>query len=324
MPDKSFENEIAASRGWTVFCGVDEAGRGPLAGPVVAAAVLLGDEEIEGLNDSKQLTERRREKLYDEIVAKARAWAVASVDVDEIESTDILSATMHAMRQAIAEVNAKVPLDGALIDGNQQRNFPVPAKCVVKGDATCPSIAAASIIAKVTRDRYVVDVLDKQYPGYGFAKHKGYGAKAHFDAIDRLGPCPAHRMSFLQKHFSKSQLKPKTRGELGEQTALDYLRGKGYRPIERNARSKFGEIDLIVEKDGEIVFVEVKMRNNARFAEAREFVDAHKQSKLRKTAELWLQNRGLSDRNARFDVIEVYPPHSSLEKEEIIHIENAF
>ena len=322
MDNFAYEKELAESRGWTTFCGVDEAGRGPLAGPVCAAAVVLGDEHIDGLDDSKKLTPKKREKLYDEIIAKARAYSIVLVDVEEIESTDILSATMSAMRRAIAEVKAAASPDGALIDGDRQRDFPLPSMCVVGGDAKCASVAAASILAKVTRDRLMVE-LDAKYPGYGFAKHKGYGTKDHFEAIDRLGLCPIHRASFLKKHLEKKAAKPKTRGEMGEDIAFEYLRGKGFTPIERRARSKFGEIDLVMKDGGTVVFVEVKLRADARFAEAREFVDIHKQKRLRATAELWL-GRHAPDAKARFDVIEIYPPRDSFDREEIIHIKDAF
>ncbi len=322
MDNYAFEKELAAQHGFSTFCGVDEAGRGPLAGPVCAAAVVLSDERIEGLDDSKKLSPKKRERLYDEITAKARAYSIQFADVDEIESTDILSATMDAMRRAIAEVKDAVSPNGALIDGNRQRDFPLPSVCVVGGDAKCASIAAASILAKVTRDRLMVE-LDAKYPGYGFAKHKGYGSKAHFAAIDSLGPSPIHRMSFLKKHYAKVASKRKTSGEIGEDDALAYLERLGYVPLERRARSQYGEVDLIMRDGGTVVFVEVKLRSNAKFAEAREFVDERKQLRLRRTAEMWLQEHNIES-PARFDVIEVYPPRSSLEREEIIHIRDAF
>lgn len=322
MDNFAYEKELAAERGWATFCGVDEAGRGPLAGPVCAAAVVLGDEKIDGLDDSKKLTERKREKLFPEIIAKSRAYSIKIVTAEEIEATDILSATMKAMREAIAEVKAAVSPDGALIDGDRQRDFPLPAMCVVGGDAKCASIAAASILAKVTRDRMMVE-YDALYPGYGFAKHKGYGTKAHFEAIDELGLSPIHRASFLAKHLAGKQPKKQSRGDMGEDIALEYLRKKGYILLERQARSRFGEIDLIMQKSDEIVFVEVKLRDNPYFGEAKEFVDERKQHKLRVTAELWLQRHN-SDAKARFDVVEIYPPRSAYDEEEINHIENAF
>ena len=180
-----------------VFCGCDEAGRGPLAGPVYAAAVILPRDFLpEGLNDSKKLSPAKREKLYEEIRAHALDFATARAEVEEIERINILEAAMLAMRRAVAGLK-RMP-DGALVDGPIARGFPLPAFPVVGGDGKCPSIAAASILAKVERDRDCME-LDKLYPQYGFASHKGYATKAHREAILRYGPCPAHRRSFLRK-----------------------------------------------------------------------------------------------------------------------------
>ena len=180
-----------------IICGVDEAGRGPLAGPVVAAACILPDGiEIEGLNDSKKLTEKKREKLFDIIIEKAICYSISSATVEEIEEINILNAAMLAMNRAVNGLEIKPDL--ALIDGNTSRGFNIPTKTVVGGDAISPSIAAASILAKVTRDRMCYD-FDKEYPEYGFAKHKGYGTKAHTDAIMKHGLTPIHRPSFLKK-----------------------------------------------------------------------------------------------------------------------------
>ena len=179
-----------------VICGVDEAGRGPLAGPVVAAACILPDGFIiEGLNDSKKLTEKKRDKLFDVIIENAIDYSIASASVEEIEEINILNAAMLAMNRAIDGL--KVKPDLALIDGNTSRGFSVPTETVVGGDAKSPSIAAASILAKVTRDRMCID-FDKDYPEYGFAKHKGYGTKVHMDALRKFGATPIHRPSFLK------------------------------------------------------------------------------------------------------------------------------
>ena len=196
-----YENE-AKAEGFRVICGIDEAGRGPLAGPVCAAAVILPDGcIIDGVNDSKKLTEKKREALYDIITTTALAWSVASVSAAEIDATDILSARMKAMQLAIDGLT--VNPDMALIDGNrdhgQRAAITVPHRCIVEGDGHSASIAAASILAKVSRDRYVIDVLDKQYPQYQFARHKGYGTKLHYAMLDEYGPCPEHRMTFLKK-----------------------------------------------------------------------------------------------------------------------------
>ena len=190
------------SGGVGTICGVDEAGRGPLAGPVYAAAVILPREcVIDGLNDSKKLTEKKREALYSVITETALAWSVASVSAAEIDATDILSARMKAMQMAIDGLSLKP--DVALIDGNRDHGkhaaITTPHRCIVGGDGHSASIAAASILAKVSRDRYVADVLDREYPQYQFAKHKGYGTKLHYAMLDEYGPCPEHRMTFLKK-----------------------------------------------------------------------------------------------------------------------------
>ncbi len=189
------ENSLLSE--YNVIAGTDEAGRGPLAGPVYAAAVILPvGLEIEGLNDSKKLSPKKREKLFDEICEKALCYAIACCDVETIEKTDILSASQSAMVEAVNALSIKP--DMVLVDGNIARGFPVPAKTVIGGDAISPNIAAASILAKVSRDRYLEE-LDKKYPEYGFAKHKGYGTKQHREALLEYGPCPEHRMSFLTK-----------------------------------------------------------------------------------------------------------------------------
>lgn len=187
-------------KGYKFICGVDEAGRGPLAGPVYAAAVILPfGIEIEGLNDSKKLTEKKREALFEVIVEKAVAFSIASASVFEIEQMNILNAAQLAMRRAVEGLSVKA--DFALIDGNISRGFDIPTQTVIKGDALSPSIAAASILAKVSRDRFCAE-LDLKYPNYGFAKHKGYGTKAHYAAISEYGPCEEHRLSFLKNVLS--------------------------------------------------------------------------------------------------------------------------
>ena len=190
------ENEIAAE-GFETLCGVDEAGRGPLAGPVYAAAVILPRGlVIPGLNDSKKLTEKRREQLFDEICEQAEDYSIAFATVEEIEERNILGATMLAMNRALAGLK-KAP-DLALIDGNRNKGIETPSRCVVKGDARCADIAAASILAKVSRDRVMLE-LAKEYPEYHFEQHKGYGTALHYAALREYGPSPVHRPSFLKK-----------------------------------------------------------------------------------------------------------------------------
>ena len=192
----TLENEIYGE-GYRLICGVDEAGRGPLAGPICAAAVILPvGLELPGLNDSKKLTEKKREELFDVITAQALSFGIAFASVEEIEELNILNATFLAMNRAIAQLDPQPEL--ALIDGNRNTGIEAPSRCVVKGDARCADIAAASVLAKVSRDRVMLD-LAKQYPQYHFEQHKGYGTKLHYEALDAYGPSPVHRMSFLRK-----------------------------------------------------------------------------------------------------------------------------
>ncbi len=187
----------AVSEGYRIICGVDEAGRGPLCGPVCAAAVILPlDCEIEGINDSKKLSEKKREQLFDVITEKAVAYSIQMVDAATIDEINILQATFLAMRTAVENLSVKP--DMALIDGNGKPGLDIAERTVVKGDAKSVSIAAASILAKVTRDRYMLEA-DKKYPEYFFAKHKGYGTKLHYEAIAEHGICPEHRRTFLKK-----------------------------------------------------------------------------------------------------------------------------
>lgn len=186
----------AAGSGHSPVCGIDEAGRGPLAGPVYAAAVILPmDCRIEGLNDSKKLPEKKREQLFDVICEKSVAYGIGCASAEEIDRINILQATFLAMARAYAALGT--PAGWVLVDGNRMPPLPAPGETVVKGDARCASIAAASILAKVSRDR-VLRELDLQYPQYGFSKHKGYGTKVHYEAIKAYGILPEHRKTFLR------------------------------------------------------------------------------------------------------------------------------
>lgn len=186
-------------QGYQLVCGVDEAGRGPLAGPVCAAAVILPQNiEIPGLNDSKKLSDKKRRELYPIIMEQALAYGIGFADHQEIDSINILQATFLAMERAISQLSVKPEL--ALIDGNREKDFGIPVKTVVHGDSLSASIAAASVLAKVTRDDIMLQMAE-QYPGYGFEVHKGYGTKAHYQALQELGPCAIHRMSFLKKLY---------------------------------------------------------------------------------------------------------------------------
>lgn len=192
----AFDSAERAQSG--IICGIDEAGRGPLAGDVYAAAVVLPEGLIiEGLDDSKKLSEKKREALFDEIVSKAEAYCIATATAAEIDEINILNAALLAMKRACEGLSVKPAL--ALVDGNKAPDLGIPVKTVVKGDSLSASIAAASILAKVARDRYMKE-LDERYPEYLFAKHKGYGTKLHYEMIAKFGLCPEHRKSFFKKH----------------------------------------------------------------------------------------------------------------------------
>ena len=194
--DYSYE-KLAIEKGFKTICGIDEAGRGPLAGPVYAAAVILPiDLEIEGLNDSKKLTEKKREALFDIICEKAISYSIGISTEEEIDEINILNATFLAMRRAVDGLSVKP--DFALVDGNQHPKLSIPDETIVKGDGKSMSIAAASILAKVSRDRFMLEIAEK-YPEYCFQQHKGYGTKLHYEMIEKYGVSPVHRRSFLKK-----------------------------------------------------------------------------------------------------------------------------
>ena len=190
-------------KGIVTICGVDEAGRGPLAGPVCAAAVILPPNlEIPGLNDSKKLSDKRRRELYPVIIEQAVAYGIGLASHEEIDDINILQATFLAMERALEQLKVRPEL--ALIDGNRQKDFGLPVETVEKGDSLSASIAAASILAKVTRDDIMV-AMAQEYPGYGFEIHKGYGTKAHYEALRAMGPSPIHRMTFLKKFYGNGE-----------------------------------------------------------------------------------------------------------------------
>ena len=194
-----FDNEYRKT--YPIVCGVDEAGRGPLAGDVYAAAVVFPpDTVIEGINDSKKLTEKKREKLFDEIIEKALYYSIKTATVEEIESINILNSAMLAMKRAVESLGVKP--DIVLVDGNKTPDIDIPAQSVVGGDAKSQAIAAASILAKVSRDRRMLE-LAEEYPQWQFERHKGYGTKLHYEMIDKFGESPIHRPSFLKKYYEK-------------------------------------------------------------------------------------------------------------------------
>ena len=201
MSDLWNYEHICYDEGFEIVCGIDEAGRGPLAGPVCAAAVVLPRGlEIEGLNDSKKLSDKRRRVLFDEITAQAVTYGIAFTTEQEIDEINILQATFLAMRRALAQLSIQPSI--ALIDGNRETDFGLPVRTIVKGDSLSANIAAASILAKVTRDDFMLEQA-KLYPEYGFDIHKGYGTKAHYEALRKYGPCPIHRRTFLKKFYAE-------------------------------------------------------------------------------------------------------------------------
>lgn len=304
-----------------ILCGVDEAGRGPLAGPVVAAAVVLKPDAeafISEVNDSKKISEKKREKLYDKIIENSLYHAVGVVDVDYIEKYNILQATFLAMKKAVEQI--KVEPELVLVDGNRLPDLKVRSEFVIKGDSKSASIAAASIVAKVTRDRMMVEFHEK-YPNYGFDRHKGYGTKEHYSNIIKYGVTPIHRMSFLKKIREKISTVQSINGQLGEKITYEWLKRNNYNVIAKNYKSEYGEIDLIAVKDNYICFVEVKLRSENCGYSPRESVNLAKQKKIIKTAISFLKKHPC-EYQPRFDVSEVMKKTTGDFK--IEYIEDAF
>jgi uncharacterized protein (TIGR00252 family) len=300
-----FDRDFSAEKGISLLCGVDEAGRGPLAGAVYAAACILPAEyDLPGLNDSKQLSEKKRDKLFDAIKEQAIAYYVATASVEEIEQLDIRKATMLAMTRAVQGLSVKPEF--TLIDGN----FVPPqlqgkSQFLIGGDAHSASIAAASILAKVSRDRYMQQ-LHEQYPEYAFDKHKGYGTALHYRRIEKYGVCPEHRLSFLKKKLADwGEMPPQTLGFLGEHYAAEYLTRKGYTILERNYQTRQGELDIVAQKEGVICFVEVKSRKTLSPEHLpKEAVTFAKQKRIIEAAKDYIAKQEL-DAPFRFDVAEV-------------------
>lgn len=307
----SFDREVC--QGYGVLAGMDEAGRGPLAGPVCAACVMLPLEDpIPGINDSKKLSEKRREQLYEIIMDKALAVGVALVQADDIDRINILQATRRAMEQAYVAMGRRPDL--LLTDAMEHLQVDAPIRAMIKGDATSYHIAAASIVAKVTRDRLMAQ-YEEQWPQYGFAQHKGYGTADHIAALREHGPCPEHRRSFIATALSPDR---KQKGTFGEDMAEKYLASSGMDVLERNWRDGPHEIDIVARDGAVTVFVEVKYRADSAATPA-EAVDARKRRSLTRAALAWLTGRG--NPRCRFDVVELWGRGSSLR---VNHIKNAF
>jgi len=290
-----------------LIAGVDEAGRGPLAGPVVAAAVILPDEHtIEGLRDSKKLSPKKRELLFNVIREKAIAFGVGTVDPKTIDRINVRQATFKAMQMALGRLGQKP--DKALVDGEALPNQIIPNEGIIKGDNLVDAIKAASIIAKVTRDRMMCQ-YDVIFPEYGFARHKGYGTQAHMDALAKWKATPIHRKTFspVSDHWPSLNWYRKQRriGWLGERlVALKFL-ASGHRILDMNVNcSPFGEIDLIVEKDSEIIFVEVKTISKEQLGAPELKIDTLKLSKLEKAIDAYLVQHDVG-KDIRLDAVAV-------------------
>ncbi|MDR0434875.1 MAG: ribonuclease HII [Gracilibacteraceae bacterium] len=304
--------ELLWRQGYAAVAGVDEAGRGPLAGPVVAAAcVLPPDYDLSGLNDSKKLSAARRERLNGEIRANAAAWAIGRAEAAEIDAINILQATKLAMTRALAALSP--PPDFVLLDGRDRLTLTVPQRALIGGDGICASIAAASILAKVERDGYMAE-LHRLYPRYGFDRHKGYGVKAHLQALAAYGPCREHRRSFapVRRAAAGTLLagaaanESKTLGELGEIMAADYLRAAGLSILERNYRTRGGEIDIIAQDGETLAFIEVKTRLSGRSGRAAENLTLSKLKKMELAALFYLKARKYKEwPSMRFDAVTV-------------------
>ncbi len=305
-------DKAICDEGFPVVCGLDEAGRGPLAGRVYAAAcVLPSGFEPQYLNDSKKLTAKRRDVLYDEITANALDFSVAFSDEKEIDALNILEASLLAMRRAAAQLS--VTPDLWLIDGNRHPRIAGVCRTIVRGDGKSAAIAAASILAKVSRDRYMTSMAEK-YPGYGFEQHFGYPVKAHYDAICTLGPCELHRRTFLKNLAEKHPAA--NRGAQGEDAAALFLENSGFRILSRNFKVTEGELDIVAERGALVHIVEVKQRADDRIERPAAWVTPAKQNRLRTAALHWLSQSGCKLPFC-FDIVEILG-------DEITLIENAF
>ena len=323
------EERRLLQEGHRLIAGIDEVGRGPLAGPVVAAAVILDSTRptdwYEEINDSKALPAAQRERLAPLILASAVASGIGAAGPEEIDSLGIVGATRAAMARAVAGLDIRP--DYLLIDAVPLAEPGIPFRAIIHGDALCRSIAAASIVAKVYRDRLMVQE-DARYPGYGFARHKGYPTPEHLERLAELGPCPIHRRSFAPVSALVSpQAEPapsvrRVRGNAGEEAAASYLRSQGYQVVERNFHCPWGEIDIVAQQGATQVFVEVKARRSDRLGTALESVTSRKQQHLVLAAQEYLQRHGLEERPWRIDVIAVRLGQRD-RVESVQHLENA-
>ena len=291
--------------GYDLIAGIDEVGRGPLAGPVVAAAVILPKEcKIEGVNDSKKLSAKKREELYDIILEKAVSYGIGVVSNERIDEINILQATYEAMREALSQLKPKA--DYILADAVTIPMVSTPQRGIVKGDAKSMSIGAASIVAKVYRDR-MMEAYEEVYPGYGFASNKGYGAAEHIEGIRKQGITPIHRRTFVKNFLPQDGDTTTDKGHRGEALAAKQMEKMGYEILERNFHALKGEIDIIAKKDNTIVFTEVKYRKNEEMGTPAEAVNHWKQQHIIRAAKAYIAQKCLMEMgyDFRFDVAEV-------------------
>ena len=291
--------------GYDLVAGIDEVGRGPLAGPVVAAAVILPKEcKIEGVNDSKKLSAKKREELYDIIREKAVSYGIGVVSNERIDEINILQATYEAMREALSQLKPKA--EYILADAVTIPMVSTPQRGIIKGDAKSMSIGAASIVAKVYRDR-MMEAYEEVYPGYGFASNKGYGAAEHIEGIRKQGITPIHRKTFVKNFLPQDGDTATDKGHRGEVLAAKQMEKMGYEILERNFHALKGEIDIIAKKENVIVFTEVKYRKNEEMGTPAEAVNHWKQQHIIRAAKAYIAQKCLMEMgyDFRFDVAEV-------------------
>lgn len=300
----SYEKDLW-EKGIGFIAGIDEAGRGPWAGPVVAAAVIWPENfYLPGLKDSKKLSPKNREKFSKIIKENAIAYSTGIIESKDIDDLNILQATFKAMKKALDQLSARPQF--LLVDGNRRiPGINIPQLALVKGDSLSHSIQAASVLAKVTRDE-IMQGVDKKFPCYGFRRHKGYGTREHETKLKKFGPTELHRFSFKpveksSRHFTKKQL-----GNWGEEKAGCFLKDNGYRILGKNLRTRLGEVDILAEENGTVVFIEVKTRVSDRFGCGEESVSLSKQRRMVKLALQIIKSRKLINRDFRFDVLSVY------------------
>jgi ribonuclease HII len=325
-PDLLEREKALWGRGYQRVAGVDEVGRGPLAGPVVAAAVVLSpDVELPGVNDSKQVVAGRREELVERIRRQALAVEVGAASPREIDRIGIARATFAAMTRALQALDP--PPDFVLVDGRRIPFVPWPQEARPRADGSSLSVAAASLVAKVSRDR-VMDRLDERYPVFGFGRHKGYATAEHLEALRHHEPSPWHRRSFEWGVPGVLERRPtgtlRALGAEGEEIAARYLEGLGFRVVERNIRSAGVEVDLVAWDGEELVFVEVKLRRSLSHGDGESAVTPAKQRRLSRAALGYVSGRGLAAERLRFDVVAIQGSPRDPGQHRIHHVRNAF